>query len=175
MEQKHRILDAALLVLRRNQPLTLDSVARQIGLTKPGVVHHFPTKDALTRAVVERVMDLWEAQLLELAGPRADAADRLRAYVRFTLLADFDPSDLALFCEPRMREALAEQWSARLDPWLGEQISADPARRAAARSARLLADGAWFNRAAGTIELDGVEQHQLLDVALRLVDQAANR
>lgn len=63
MVTKEEILDAALLVLRQDETLTLDSVARHTGLTKPGVVHHFKTKGALTVAVVERLMDLWELDL----------------------------------------------------------------------------------------------------------------
>ena len=44
---KPGILDAAFDVLRRGDTLTIAAVARDAGLTKPGVVHHFATKEVL--------------------------------------------------------------------------------------------------------------------------------
>ena len=46
MATKPEILDDAIEVLRRGEPFTIDAVAREAGLTKPGVVHHFETKEA---------------------------------------------------------------------------------------------------------------------------------
>ena len=61
MSSKLEILDHAVAVLRRGEPLTLDAVAREAGLTKPGVVHHFPTKEKLVVGVMDRITDRWEA------------------------------------------------------------------------------------------------------------------
>ena len=51
MTTKPQILDAALDVLCDGRSLTIDAVAQGAKLTKPGVVHHFPTKEALAFAV----------------------------------------------------------------------------------------------------------------------------
>lgn len=59
-----QILDAGEAVVLRDGMgrLTLDSVARQAGLSKAGLLHHVPSKDALIRAMVERHCGQWLAQ-----------------------------------------------------------------------------------------------------------------
>ncbi|MDI3330355.1 MAG: TetR family transcriptional regulator [Micrococcus sp.] len=165
------LLDDALAVLRQGQVLTLDAVARQAGMTKPGVVHHFPTKEALSMAVVDHVVDRWEAELNRRIDPGADALGRLRAYVHWTLTGDFDPSDLAMLADARLRDRLRSQWVARLDPWFGTGIEGPAPQRAAYQAARLLADGAWINQCLGVVTLDHDERQSLLDLALGLIDQ----
>ncbi|PCE43414.1 TetR family transcriptional regulator, partial [Acinetobacter baumannii] len=54
MANKNEILELAIAVLRRGEPLTLDAVAKEVGLTKAGLVHHFRTKEVLAEAVGDR-------------------------------------------------------------------------------------------------------------------------
>lgn len=171
MPTKMELLDYAVEVLRRGDALTIDAVAREAGLTKPGVVHHFGTKEALTLAVVNRIIDRWEADLHTRAPEGADPIDKLRAYVDYAITGNFDSSDLALLADVNLRERLSALWAERLTPWLGSNIDADPASRASLRAARLLADGAWFNAALGipTIRVD--EEPILRAIALQLVNE----
>lgn len=55
------LLDAAeAVVLRRGVAnLTLDAVAAEAGLSKGGLLHHFPSKDRLVEAMVRRSADSW--------------------------------------------------------------------------------------------------------------------
>lgn len=147
MSSKLEILDHAVAVLRRGESLTLDAVAREAGLTKPGVVHHFPTKERLVVAVVDRITNRWEADLVAQAPDATTAVEKLRSYVDYALTGNFDHSDLAFMVDARIREQLAEQWVTRLNPWFGDTIDGTPTQRAALRAARLLADGAWLNAA----------------------------
>lgn len=165
MVTKTEILDSALDVLRANDPLTLDSVARAIGLTKPGVVHHFPTKEVLSLAVLDHLLDAWERELAERAGSESDAADRLRAYVEHTLLSDMDLADLALLADPKLRDALSARWTQGMDIWFGQ--STEPHIVAA----RLVADGAWIDRGLGILSLDHQQRRAVADVALALIAQ----
>lgn len=171
MVTKDEILDAALTSLREGETLTLDTVARYAGLTKPGLVHHFKTKEILTVAVVERLMDLWESELIARVGENADGRDRLRAYIDFAFTAEMDPSDLALLADARLRDKLGELWIDRLEPWFGESITADPVETASLRAARLLADGAWFDRALGTVQFTPSELGEILALAQQLIER----
>ena len=56
-----QILDAGEAVVLRDGMgrLTLESVARQAGLSKAGLLHHVPSKDTLIRAMVERHCGQW--------------------------------------------------------------------------------------------------------------------
>lgn len=44
--------------------LTLDAVARQAGLSKAGLLHHFAGKDALIDALVARQVDAWHTEFI---------------------------------------------------------------------------------------------------------------
>ena len=171
MPTKIELLDHAVEVLRRGDALTLDAVAREAGLTKPGVVHHFGTKEVLTVAVVNRIIDRWEADLHTRASADAEPIDKLRAYVDYALNGDFDSSDLALLADVNLRERLSALWAERLTPWLGSNIDTDPASRASLRAARLLADGAWFNAALGIPTVRDDERSVLRAIALQLVNE----
>lgn len=171
MPTEPELLDHAIGVLRRGEALTIDAVARDAGLTKPGVVHHFHTKEVLTLAVVNRIIDRWEADLRSRAPQDANATEKLRAYVDYALTGDFDPSDLALLADVNLRERLSDLWAQRLTPWFGSDIAGDPATRASLRAARLLADGAWFNAALGIPTVHDDERAILRAIALQLVNE----
>ena len=168
---KPELLDSAISVLQRGENLTIDAVAREAGLSKPGIVHHFPTKEALTVAVVDRIIDRWESGLRARAADDASSIDKLRAYVDYALTETFDPSDLALLADVNLRDRLCTLWAQRLDPWFGNHIDADPASRASLRAARLLADGAWFNAALGIPTVRDDERKVLRVIAIQLVNQ----
>lgn len=57
MGPKTRILDATMLVFRRHgfRRSSIEQVAEAAGLTRQALYHHFESKEALFRAVVERV------------------------------------------------------------------------------------------------------------------------
>jgi AcrR family transcriptional regulator len=58
------LLDAAEAVVGRQgiADLTLDAVASEVGMSKGGVLHHFPTKDRLIEAMVVRSAEAWRTQ-----------------------------------------------------------------------------------------------------------------
>lgn len=57
------VLDAAEAVVVRQgiANLTLDAVAAEAGLSKGGLLHHFPSKDRLVEAMVTRSAESWRA------------------------------------------------------------------------------------------------------------------
>ena len=59
------LLDAAEEVVTRDgvTRFTLEAVARQAGLSKSGLLHHFHSKEALIEAVVERTVEQWRQSL----------------------------------------------------------------------------------------------------------------
>lgn len=172
---KVEILDAALAALRRGEALTIDAVAHSAGLTKPGVVYHFPTKEVLTLSVVNRLMDLWEMHLDDIVTDPGSPIERFRAYIHFTLTSDFDSGELAIFADAKLRDKAREAWTQRLSPWFGEDIDAPPSGRARLDAARLLADGAWLDRAMGIVRLSSDKRARIRDVALELIDEGVSK
>lgn len=168
MATRSAILDGALDALRDGEPLTLDAVAARAGLTKPGLVHHFRTKEALAVAVVEHVALRWLDGLRAHAGEDPSPVERLRAYITYTMTDDIDASDLALLADAKLSGRLVELWDRTLSPWMGEIEGATPAARARYRTARLAADGAWFDRALGVVSFMDADLADTLEVALGL-------
>lgn len=146
-----RILDAAEEVVLRDgvARLTLDAAAAEAGLSKGGVLYHFPTRDALVAGMVAKIIEEFdrdiERRLEEDGGPgcftrayigatmepsaaRPDREDRLGAAVIAAVAAQ---PDLLV----PLQDAAA-RWQARL-----EEDGLDPTL---ATVLRLACDGLWM-------------------------------
>lgn len=81
-DTKHRILTAAEEVVLRDgvAHLTLDAAAAQAGLSKGGVLYHFPSRDALVAGMVDKIIGEFETDIarhLPVEGsPESDAPAR---------------------------------------------------------------------------------------------------
>jgi len=149
------ILDAALDILRDpdGPALTLESAARGAGVSKPGLMYHFPTKEALVRGVLEHSVAGWEQRIREhLDAPLDEAtpSQRIRAYVETALSSELDRADLATFFDVHYRTELATIWDDRMAPFLELPADLDPGERARLTVARLAADGYWFATMSGS-------------------------
>jgi len=150
---KRRILEAAEQVVLRDGVghLTLDAAAHEAGLSKGGVLYHFPTRDSLVAAMVTRIIDQFEEDIAShLPEAGTPDAERPGAYARAYLRATVEPAApgeerlgaallAAAAAEPALMVPLqeaAEGWQARmLDDGL------DPAL---ATVVRLACDGLWL-------------------------------
>jgi AcrR family transcriptional regulator len=78
------ILDAAQRVAARDGAghVTLDAVAREAGVSKGGVLYHFPGKDALISGMLERLIAEFEAEIARLRAEYAGGPNpSLRAMI----------------------------------------------------------------------------------------------
>ena len=87
-----KLIDAALAVVEERgiAGLTLDAVADEAGVTKRGLIYHFPTKHDLLLGIHEDLAARTESQLLETTGREPEGAtlvERTRGYVRAMLKA----------------------------------------------------------------------------------------
>ncbi|WP_063890833.1 TetR/AcrR family transcriptional regulator [Sciscionella sediminilitoris] len=175
-ETRTEILDGALELLSSDGTVSLDSAAQRAGLTKAGLMHYFPTKQALMLALVDHVVDRWEQRLAGfLSGPptEATARERVLAYLDWTLSTSFDCADLIMLADPRLRSELTARWRDRLGPWINP--AADTTLSAAARArlsaVRMLADGVWLADATEVFPLAAEETGHVRAAALRLLDE----
>ncbi|MGK5632232.1 TetR/AcrR family transcriptional regulator [Streptomyces sp. URMC 123] len=175
---KHRILDGALDLLRADGggSITLDAAARQAGLTKPGLMYHFPTKEALMLAVVEHVAARWEKLLRDRLGQPVETASphrRIRAYVEMSLTEEFDQADFAIHSDALYRDALTRTWVRHFEPWLALPDDLQGPVRGRLTAARLLADGYWAAAATGVFPVPAGDRAHLLAVAEELLREEA--
>ncbi len=87
---RERLLDAAeRLVLEVGAAhLTLDAVAKFAGVSKGGLLHHFPSKDALLESMLARHRSEVDAQVAARCaarGPRPSRAEQFRERVKVLL------------------------------------------------------------------------------------------
>lgn len=61
------------------------TVAERAGLSKQNLMYYFPTKEALYRRVLDKVLDDWLERMASLADAGREPAEVLRAYVRAKL------------------------------------------------------------------------------------------
>ncbi len=168
------ILDTARAMLDGGGIVSLDSVAQASGLTKPGLMYHFPTKSALMDALVDHVVDSQERELSTfLAVPREQATprDRLGAYVRWALQSQHRRSDLVMLSDPKLADRMLARWTERFHQWVQVPADASPVEQARLHAARLLADGAWLADSSNTFPLSDGERPRVLAVALELLGE----
>src|SRR5699024_1279794 len=91
MRQSKRedILEAAKRVVQREgvTALTYESAAAESGLTKGGLLYHFPTREDLLAALHAYVAHQWEAAMIAHAGAPAEQLSeqqRFAAYVQLS-------------------------------------------------------------------------------------------
>ena len=177
---KQRIIEGALELLRTQGggSITLEAAAKQVGLTKPGLMYHFPTKEALMLAVVDHVAARWEQMMIDhLDGPlaTASAAKRIRAYAEVALTERFDRADFAIFFDALYRDALTDAWVRRLQPWLALPDDLPAITRARLTAVRLAADGYWVAASTGVFAPADRDHALLTDVLNTLLEDENDR
>ena len=164
---REAMLDAAEAHLGEGGTLTLDSAARAAGVTKPGLMYHFSTKEQLLGAILDRMTARYEREMLALVAARhgaeiedfaeAPAEHRVLAYLDWACTGAIDAADLVIFADPHLRVTLTERWEDQLYRWLGIPAGVDAGRGARLLAVRLMADGLWFDRASG-LDVGSAEQ-----------------
>lgn len=167
-----QILTSALALLAEGGTVSLESAARSAGLSKPGLMYHFPTKQALMLGLVDHVVEAWQLELssrLPVGVPQPGPRARITAYLDWCLSGDFDSGDLVMLTDPRLRLPLTERWSARMAPWFALPEHAPLSVRAQLSALRALADGVWFAEAAGLLPIPAEERDAVRQIAEALL------
>ena len=168
------ILDACSRILQRDglTSLTLDAVAVEAGLSKGGLLYHFPSKVALIEALFQHNIDRFNLRLHEIVcteerGP----GGWLRAYARASIEQITDPANASLYASlfaagERYPTVLAlmrqsyDRWQAEI-----EACGFDPTT---ALLVRLAVDGFWFTEMYQFAPLDLTQRGAVLTAILRL-------
>lgn len=166
------IVEAAHRVAERHgsADFSFEATATEAGLTKAGVLYHFPTREALVLAVVEHVARSWEtAMLAALEGPLEDAtpAERIRAYVVVAAGDDVSRADVAVWADALCRPEHVGPWNDVFSRWF-DLDGCTPVQRARLSCARLAADGLWVAKATGAQAPTGADYEALVQHLLDL-------
>ena len=117
---REEILAHALDIIRGGGAISFDSVAQSSGLSKPGLMYHFRTKEALMLGLVDHVADEWQREMdARLTSPFQGSTMRERAgiYVEACVTREPDPADIVMLTDPRLRQELTARWAERISTW----------------------------------------------------------
>ncbi len=172
---RQAVVEAAHRVAARQggADFSYESTATEAGLTKAGVLYHFPSREDLVLAVVEYVAQTWEQAMLQALGrPLAEAtpAQRIRAYVEVAAGDDVSRGDFAIYADALCRPAHIGPWNEVFSRWF-ELDGCSPEQRARLSSARFAADGLWVAKATGTLRPTSGEYDALVAHLLSLTDE----
>ena len=94
---------------------TLDQIAETAGLSKPNLLYYFPSKDAIYKALLERLLETWLDPLVKM-DPKGDPIQEILGYVHRKLAMSRDfPRESRLFANEILQGA----------PHIAEHLSKD--------------------------------------------------
>jgi AcrR family transcriptional regulator len=173
IETREKLVQAAaqLVVSKGINRVTLEQVALEAGVSKGGLLHHFPTKQALLSGLMEQVGRVFKARLEKYMGlETSNQPGRLaRAYIRASFEYEADELQLTnaiakVVSEfPELLLELQEEF-AQLD----QEMQSDGLPAARAIVIRLACDGLWFSELIGMSSLEEPLRSQMLEELIAL-------
>ncbi|WP_054703563.1 TetR/AcrR family transcriptional regulator [Bacillus sp. JCM 19041] len=169
MSKKQSILLAAYRIVETKniQELTLDEVAKQAGVSKGGLLYHFPSKEALLKGMIGGVTEGWE-ELLE--HKKEDLSFAMRYYLASFKATD-DPNFASLnttmvaartyqsdLLQPLQRKF--KEWHTELESEVGEE----------ALLIRLICNGLWFSDLFGLEPITETQKQQLTKIVKKMTE-----
>lgn len=176
VETRELIFAACGRILRREglTQLTLEAVAAEAGLSKGGLLYHFPSKLALIEALFQHHVDRFNRDLQRLVETEEQGAGGwLRAYAKASVAEITDPDNASLFAS---LFAAGERYPTVLaimrrsyDEWQ-QQVEASPLDPAVALLVRMAVDGFWFTEMYQYAPLSVEQRMAVLHEILRLTE-----
>jgi AcrR family transcriptional regulator len=164
-----RIIKAAESVVRTKgvARMILTEVAEAAGVSKGGLLYHFPSKDALIKGMLSYAIAVFES-----AAERHCAEDRepgawLRGYIMATFAEPGTETHeeslawAAIIASAANNPSLLAPFQDALSKW-ASRIASDGADPVAAQVIRLAVDGLWFQEAMGLHPLTEPQRSQFV-------------
>ncbi len=164
---RNQLLDVAarLCVERGLHALTLDAVAKEAGVSKGGLLHHFGSKDALLKALSGACLDDLQRRIdKQMAKDKVAKGRFSRAYLLVAADRKRQPEDerwdnlaMVLASDVGMRS----EWHAWLAQRLAEHKETD--NTMSSLIARFASDGLWLSDLGGSPGLSVAKRKRLIE------------
>lgn len=159
---KERILNAAESRLLAGGPagLVIEAIAADAGISKGGLLYHFPSKEALVGGLLDRMLERFDRHQTELCdSDNTRIGAWTRAYLSSTVTGDGKPADNSAQLMAGILATLGRD-SAHLDSvrehfaaW-HRRLETDGIDPTTATIVRLAADGLWLSALLGLGQLN---------------------
>jgi AcrR family transcriptional regulator len=173
------IVDAAkdIVVEEGAAHMTLDAVAARAGVSKGGLLHHFPTKEALLEAMIKQLIGAREESRKKACDELPDSPTReLKAYIMSGLLRDRKvdcvgaPILAVLAYNPKLAEPLREIVKERYTEFVSGGIKFERAIIPA-----LAADGLLFHEVVSLSPFTEEQRSKIIEELLRIADEGIEK
>ncbi|MDR2816868.1 MAG: TetR/AcrR family transcriptional regulator [Proteiniphilum sp.] len=170
---KGQLLEAAafITVERGLGSLTLDLVAQRAGVSKGGLIHHFPNKRVLIEKLFDYLLAIFESSIDDYMAEDSNPRGRFsRAYVMASAFPKNEPSESKLHGAFALamsnNEPLAEIWR----KWLLSQMEkhSEDTGATVGQMVRYAADGLWLEACTGTQIDDAKVRSSVIEHLLEL-------
>jgi AcrR family transcriptional regulator len=169
------IVDAAedVVVEAGASHMTLEAVAARAGVSKGGLLHHFPSKEALLEAMIGRLIEKRELSRKKVLDELPDSPTRkLKAYILSGLIRDPKadrvgaPILAALAHNPKLAEPVRKIIKKRYAEFVSEDVKFERAIVLA-----LAADGLLFQEVVSLSPFTEEQRNRVVEELLRIVDE----
>lgn len=176
----NKMLDAAEVVVVRQgiANLTIEAVAAEAGLSKGGLLHHFPSKDRLIEAMVVRAAENQRDYYKNACSQTAEGPGRMARGVLHNCLTDAETwtdqlrrSSAAVFAALAHKPALIEPMRAVYSD-LYKRLEEDDLPPGVGEAVQAAADGLWLNWVLGLVPVDQARMTRVRTALERLIDAA---
>lgn len=173
---KDTILQAAIAVAERDglAAVSIDSVAQQAGLTKGGLLYHFPNRHALLTGVYAYMAKQWDAEMEHALGTdpaTATSLEKLRAYIRVSG-KPITRAELVFLADAGANPEYSAPWSEVTNRWVPAiPRTPTPSQDALlALVAQFAADGLWGHSAFSDDPIPAHLRSLLINQIIQLLD-----
>jgi AcrR family transcriptional regulator len=172
--KKENILTAASEIVKKEGvvKLTLEAVAHRAGVSKGGLLYHYPSKEALIKGMVEDWTNNYFESINTLVNNDNNALGKWsRAYVKSTF-SDLENNKLnsalmaAMFINPDLLDEFREKYDILHTKLIKDGI--DPVK---ITIARLSIDGLWFSEIFGMAPLNEEIKTQVFDELINMIQE----
>ncbi|AWV14819.1 TetR family transcriptional regulator [Methylobacterium sp. XJLW] len=169
---REKVLDIAERIVREEgaTALTFDALAKAAGITKGGLQYCFGSKDDLIAAMVERWFAAFDVEVARSTAADAGTIERARGYV--VASGRIDEATQTKMAGMLVTLLQSPEYLQRVRSWYATWIGRfDPGSEAErrARTAFLAAEGAFFLRSLGLVEMSQNQWDGVFDDILKLL------
>ncbi|AKE40774.1 TetR family transcriptional regulator [Corynebacterium kutscheri] len=170
--KKQLLIKTALELVEKHglDGLTYEALSQASGLSKSGLIYHFPSRDALLKDMNQFMIEDFEQQLIATAGGTADEVDllnRLKATL-IVLSRSATRAELLLSLEIHNNTELHDAWDNIFYRWGCHQDGID--KEPIFYLCKVIADGMWLHDHISTAPLTQQHREKLIATALALLD-----
>lgn len=169
--KKQQLIEAAIGIVEKQgvAAVTYESLAAAAGMSKSGLIYHFPSRKALLDCLNQYMAANWEREMINCAGGLADELtelERLRAAF-LVMSRSATLADLLLTIDAVTEPELMQPWYEVMRRWcvMPESIADNPNLYLL----QVIADGLWVHDHLNEVPLSLEQREMLVTRALELI------